>query len=296
MNRQVNNGSNQNSQTLKDFMNDNPLFSLFLLACLILMILLFFFFLEKIIFIILTTITFTPLISFPLLIILHLLFIRYIVIQIAFTGQNMIASRAIEYNIGRMQANQVLKILKLFHDLLSIFDDIRGLVITLKELNDLKRQITIIQRSISYFIDIYNKMKNKYNELTIDQQLFYNNILLFNTSLNNQNFLSFLNNTIDTINKHDKQFLSDLPEEEKNKITAECFNRKVDIQNLLMLSHGIIDQIIDYIGDNSLTQRNIRNYFKNKLFGSIQQFQVELSNYYNFEEKKLITSDSCQLE
>ena len=130
-------------------------------------------------------------------------------------------------------------------------------------------------------------MKNKYNELTIDQQLFYNNILLFNTSLNNQNFLSFLNNTIDTINKHDKQFLSDLPEEEKNKITAECFNRKVDIQNLLMLSHGIIDQIIDYIGDNSLTQRNIRNYFKNKLFGSIQQFQVELSNYYNFEEKKI---------
>ena len=296
MNRQVDNSSNQNSQTLKDFMNNNPLFSLFLLACLILMILLFLYLIEKIIFIILTTITFTPLISFPLLIVLHLLLIRYIVIQIAFTGQNMFASRAIEYNIGRMQANQILKVLKLFHDLLSIFDDIRGLVITLKELNDLKRQITIIQRSINYFIDIYNKMKNKYHELTIDQQLFYNNILLFNTSLNNENFLSFIKNTIDTINKHDSQFLSDLPEEEKNKITAECFNRKVDIQNLLMLSHGIMDQIIDYIGDNSLSQRNIRNYFKNKLFGSIEQFQVELSNFYNFEEKKLITTDSCQLE
>ena len=63
-----------------------------------------------------------------------------------------------------------------------------------------------------------------------------------------------------------------------------------------MLSHGIMDQIIDYIGDNSLSQRNIRNYFKNKLFGSIEQFQVELSNFYNFEEKKLITTDSCQLE
>ena len=296
MNRQADNSSNQNSQTLRDFINNNPLFSLFLLACLILMILLFLYLIEKIIFIILTTITFTPLISFPLLIVLHLLLIRYIVIQIAFTGQNIFASRAILYNIGRMQANQILKILKLFHDLLSLFNDIRGLVITLKELNDLKRQITIIQRSINYFIDIYNKMKNKFNELTIDQQLFYNNILLFNTSINNENFLSFINNTIDAINKYDTQFLSDLPEEEKNKITAECFNRKVEIQNLLMLSHGIMDQIIDFIGDNSLTKRNIRNYFKNKLFGSIEQFQVELSNLYNFEEKKLITTDNCQLE
>ena len=296
MNIQADNGSNQNSQTLRDFTNKNPLFSLFLLACLILMILLFLYLIEKIIFIILTTITFTPLISIPLLIVLHLLLIRYIVIQVAFTGQNMFASRAIQYSIGRMQANQFLKILKSFHDLLSIFNDIRGLVITLKDLNDLKRQITIIQRSLNYFIEIFNKMKNKFNELTIDQQLFYNNMLLFNTSINNENFLSFINNTIDTINKHDTQFLSDLPEEEKNKITAECFNRKVDIQNLLMLSHGIMDQIIDFIGDNSLSQRNIRNYFKNKLFGSIEQFQVELSNIYNFEEKKLTTTDNCQLE
>ncbi len=296
MKRQVDNDSNQNSQTLKDFMNKNPLFSLFLLACLILMILLFLYLIEKIIFIILTLITFTPLISFPLLVVLHLLLIRYIVIQVAFTGQNMFASRAIQYNIGRMQANQILKILQSFHDLLSLFNDIRGLVITLKQLNDLKRQITIIQRSISYFIDVFNKMKNKFHELTIEQQLFYNNILLFNTSINNENFISFINNTIDAINKHDTQFLSDLPEEEKNKITAECFNRKVEIQNLLMLSHGIMDQVIDYIGDNSLSRRNIRNYFKNKLFGSIEQFQVELSNYYNYEEKKLITTDNCQLE
>ena len=296
MKRQANNGSNQDPQTLKEFANKNPILFLFLLACLILMIVLFLYLIEKIIFIILTTITFTRFISFPLLIVLHLLLIRYIVIQIAFTGQNAIASRAIQYNIGRTQANQILKVLKSFYDLLSIFNDIRGLVISLKELNDLRRQIRLIQTSISYFIDIFNKMKNKFSELTYDQQLFYNNILLFNTSLNNENFLSFINDTIDTINKHDKQFLDDLPEEEKNKITAECFNRKVDIQNLLMLSHGLIDQVTDYIGDNSLSQRTIRNYFKNKLFGSIEQFQVELSNYYNFEEKKLITTDKCQLE
>ena len=129
MNRQADNSSNQNSQTLRDFIDNNPLFSLFLLACLILMILLFLYLIEKIIFIILTTITFTPLISFPLLIALHLLLIRYIVIQIAFTGQNMFASRAILYNIGRMQANQILKILKLFHDLLSIFNDIISFIL-----------------------------------------------------------------------------------------------------------------------------------------------------------------------
>jgi hypothetical protein len=56
--------------------------------------------------------------------------------------------------------------------------------------------------------------------------------------------------------------------------------------------------LIDFIGENYpwYSCRYIRNFFYNRLFASIEQIHCELSNYYIFEEKTLITKDKCKLE
>ena len=296
MENNIQNKSNKNNANT--FYKRNPILFLMLIVTVLLLILFIFFLIEKIIFIILTKITFTKLISLPIQIILHLLLLRYIIIQIAFAGQNTFVLRSMLLNLGKIQAIHIYKKLKSLHDSLSILNDIRGLASSIKELSEIKKQIGIIQTIINYSLDILSRMKNKFNSLTTDQDIFYNNILSLNDSINNGNLLPFLNNTIDIIKKYGKESLSDVPDEDKNKIVSDLSDRNLNIQKILMLCHMLMEQIEDYFGEkySCLNIRYIRNYFNNKLFASIEQFHCELSNYYNYEENILITKDKCKIE
>ena len=269
MENNIQNKSNKNNANT--FYKRNPILFLMLIVTVLLLILFIFFLIEKIIFIILTKITFTKFILLPIQIILHLLLLRYIIIQVAFAGQNTLVLRSMLLNLGKIQATHIYKKLKSLHDSLSILNDIRGLASSIKELSEIKKQIGIIQTIINYSLDILSRMKNKFNSLTTDQDIFYNNILSLNDSINNGNLLSFLNNTIDTIKKYGKESLSDVPDEDKNKIVSDLSDRNLNIQKILMLCHMLMEQIEDYIGEkySCLNIRYIRNYFNNKLFAKI---------------------------
>ena len=286
------------SQTSKSSteIKKNSIIYYILLATLILSLLFLLYLIEKIIFMILTIITFTVLISLPLQILLHLLLIRYLVIQIAFAGQNFFVSKSILKNLGRNQANPVYKALNSLHDSLSIINK-KGLILNIKELSEIKKQIDNIRTITNYILDIFNRMKNKFNKLSIDQEIFNNTILSLNESIS-ENLINSINNAIDTIKKYDKESISDLPEEDKNKIITELSNNNLNIQNILINCHKLMEQIDDYLGDklNWSNSKYIRNYFYNKLFASIEQLHCELNNYYNLEEKILITKDKCKLE
>ena len=293
----------ENKQENNQDKSDGTLFKffkkkVFIFLCIIIFILFILYLIEKFVFIILTLLTFTKLISFPLQIILHLLLIRYIVIQIAFVGQNFITLRSVLHSAGRAQASQIKKDLNSLHDVLALLIDIRALALSVKELNDIKKQVNTIKDLNNYFIDIFNRMRNKFHELTIDQDLFYNNISQLNDSINNGNLISFVNNTINTIKKYNKESLADIPDEEKNEILSKISNRNLNVQKMLVLSHNIMEQIDDYIGDKyfCFNMRYIRNYFKNNLFASLEQLHIELNNYYQFEENYFITKDNCKLE
>ena len=290
--------SNQNTQTLGEIIKQKPILLYSILISILLLIIFTFYMIEKLIFVILTLVTFTRIISIPIQILLHILFVRYIVIQIAFAGQNFFISKSIYKNIGKMQSNHILKEIKSLHDLLSIFNDIRGLVISISQLNDIKKELETIQNITNYTLDIFSRMKNKFNSLTIDQQLFYNNILSLNESINNGNLSNFINDIINVIRKYGHESLANVPDEEKNKIIAQLSNSNLNLQRILMLCHTINEQIIDYIGDiyPCLSLRKLRNYFYNRLFASVEQLHCELSDYYNFIEKHLITKDKCKLE
>ena len=291
---------NQNKTrfSLSEIHTKNPIVYYIIIITLILIILFILYLIEKILFILLTIITFTKLISFPLQIFLHLLLIRYIILQIAFSGQNSIISRSILGNLGRLQAAPIYKaVISLYHSLL-IFNDIRALAIDIKTLSEIKKIIDAVRYIINCALDILSRIKAKFNKLTIDQELFYNNLMGLKDSINNCYLLSFINNTIDIIKSYEKDSLSDIPNEEKDKIVSQLKDLNLNIQNILSFSNNLINQIEDYLGENYnwYNYRYIRNFFKNNIFGSIEQLHCELSNYYIFEEKTLTTKDNCELE
>ena len=107
---------NQYNFSLSEIQRKNPILYIILIATLILIIILILYLIEKIIFIILTTITFTKIISIPLLFFLHLLLIRYLILEVAFSGKNLIASRTILYSIGKISARTVFKTVNSLND------------------------------------------------------------------------------------------------------------------------------------------------------------------------------------
>ena len=280
--------------------SDDKLFLIIILT-LIIIILLILYLIEKIIFIILTFITFTSIISFPLQVFLHLLLIRYIILEIAFSGQNLFISRSIFYNYGKVYASHIYNTLVSLRESLSVFNDVRSLVISLKELNTIKRQIDSINYMINHCLDILNKIKNKFHQLTIDQQLFFNNLNYLKESINSGNLIKFIDETIEIIEKNGKNSLADIPDEERDNIVSKISRQdsnNLNIQKILVLLRILIDQLNDYLGEHysCFSKRYIRNYLKNKLFASIEQFQIELIDKFCVEEHQLITKDKCQIE
>ena len=300
------NQSNSNESTengsLNEYSKKHPIIYLILLITIILIILFIICFIEKIIFIILTTITFTKLLSFPLQILLHILFIRYIIIQVAFAGQNIAISNSMLYNIGKTQVKPLYKALINLHDSMSILKNFGQFKINLKELSEMKKNIEIIQVLINEALIIFRKMNDKFNNFSQEQQILYDNMSslneIINNGFNNGNILLLINNISDVIKKNNKESLSEVPDEEKDEIISQLSNNTQNIQKILAICHTLMDIITDFIGDKYkwYSRRYIRNFFVNRLFGSIEQLHCELSNIYNLEEKTLITKDKCHIE
>ena len=298
-----NNSENQNSNSLLNQLKNQDKLILIIIITILLIIILIFYLFEKIIFIILTKITFTAIISFPLQIFLHLLFIRYLIIEVAFSGQNFLISRSIFYSYGKMQACYVHDTLMPFYLSISSFKDkVKDLFISLNELNALKRQINAMNYVINIYLDIFTKIKNKFNQLTVDQQLFFNNMNYLKDSINKANILNFVNEMTQALEKYGKRTFIELPDEDRNNLKSKVDEQDPDnifnTKTIIEISLALIRQLKDYIGEeySCFNKRYIYNYLNNKLFGSLEQFQIEINDKYDLEEHHLITKDKIQIE
>jgi hypothetical protein len=172
------------------------------------------------------------------------------------------------------------------------------LSLNLKNLENIKKHIEIIENIINNEIGILNKMNNKFHYLTNDQQVYYNNLLSFSDAFKEGNLLKIVVNTINLIKKDNCILIKRCSEESKNEIMSEFSKKSLSIQKLLIRCYTIMNQLKDYLGDKnlSLNVRNIRNFFRNKLFSSVEQLHCELDYYFKFEEKFFITKDKYKIE
>ena len=120
-------------------------------------------------------------------------------------------------------------------------------------------------------------------------------------ALNNGDLINFINETIQILEKSDKKSLADLPDDQRNDIVSKMSgpnSNNLNIQKILVLLKALTEQIKDFIGDDYsiFSKRYIKNYLYNKLFGSLEQFHIELVDKFNIEEHQLITKDKCQIE
>ena len=249
---------------------------------------------EKLLYTILLYFLYFSLLTIAFQIFLHLLLLRYLILKVAFAGLSFFISRNIQYKRGKMQASYLYKeliILKSSFDLL--FDELKP-VEEIKHFYTLHINIKNSLNMINHFWQIFQKMKEKFNELTTDQNIFYENISELKILLEKSGLLKFLNDIIVKLRGEKIINMNDLSEEE----TVKLIQRKNTIKKYLIPKannyiNNLITQLEDYIGEKypSYSPRYIRNYFLNMLFASLHQFDVELDSYYIYEQKYLITKD-----
>ena len=106
-------------------------------------------------------------------IILHLLFLRYLILKVAFAGLSFFITRNIQYKRGKMQASYLYReLLILKSSFALLFDELKPIE-EIKYFYTLQRNIKSSFIVIKHFYYIFHKMKEKFNELTIDQNNFY---------------------------------------------------------------------------------------------------------------------------
>ena len=258
------------------------------------LICIFIYYMEKLLYRILTYLFHFSFLSIPIQIILHLLLLRYLVLKVAFAGLSFFISRNIQYKRGIIQASYILKELNILKSSFSLLFD------ELKPVEEIK-YFFILQRNIKNSIliikkiwHIFYKMKEKFNSLTSDQNIFFNNISNLKLTLENSKILNFLSDVIKKIKEEKVCDIKYISKEGRNDI----IERKNSIKKLMDTNandiiNNLINQLTDYIGEDysAYSPRYIRNYFSNFLFASLNQFDVELSSHFIFEQKILITKD-----
>ena len=282
-----------NSYLMKDIIY-NCLFFLIIIIIILIILLI-----EKLIYTILLTIFFTRFISIPTQILFHILYLRYLILQIIFAFNNTFLSRQFIYDYGLNIANVLHESFSSFYDSLSLLNNNTKLFsLDLNTIIEIKSQIEMIQKLIKKEIDLFTKIKNRFNSLTNDQQIFYNNLNNLNDSLGEGHLLQFFNLIINKIQNNDRNSINNCPTEIQNEISTELFKNYKNFQNLLFFCRSILEQIIDYKGSEYNTSgfRKVRNYFNNNLFASKEQFQCELDNFFKYEIKNFITKDKCKIE
>ena len=270
----------------------------FLKFCLYSIILIVFYFLEKLIFIIINIIFHFWFISIIVQIIFHLWILRYLVLKVEFAGLSFILFRSIQYKIGTREALFILNELETLNSALNFIFDEQNQVEELKHLTTIQRNVKSASSIIKAFQIIFSKMKVKFDNLTFEQNIFLQNLTNLYNSFEESNFLNLINEIIKQLRQNKICFIKDLTSSEKEKIINEKKKTKKYVESMKISLKVLINLIRDYIGYDYLvcSPRYIRNFFKNYLFASIQQFDVELDNYYIYQKKKLNTKDGNILD
>ena len=256
--------------------------------------------LEKFIFSLLSYILYFSFLAILFQIFLHLLIFRYFLLKMIFPGSDFFISKFLQYNKGRIEADKIYEELTDLKSSLSLFFDEEKPIEELKYFNSLYKNFKRSSIVINRFWEKFNKMQEKFNELSYDQNLFYQNITNLKLILEKSEIIKFINEIITKLKKEKLVNINDLIEEEKNKIIEKKENiKKLFDENGNIYIENLLAQLTDYIGEEYkiYSPRLIRNYFKNDLFASMNQLEIEIDKFNVLERKKLITKDGkAQLE
>ena len=248
------------------------------------------YYIEKILYYIISFIVYYWPLTFIIMICIHLLTIRYIVYQLLFIGQVSFIDRHNKYVIGVNQALIFERSLSIMlRSLLSLSDN--NIEKTYSKLIRIDIDIETCMDNVNHFIDVFSKMKNKYNQLSDNQDIFYNYLISLKKEMDKLKILEKLSTEIQKKGEQPIDSVVILPYEIQT-IFENNFDKVFDlIKELIDILSIFMNYEIPWY-----SYKAYKNFFTNDLLGSLNQWQIEISRIYNIEEKQLKTKDNTLID
>ena len=248
------------------------------------------YYIEKILYYLISLIVYYWPLTFIIMISIHLLTIRYIVYQILFIGQVSFIDRHNKYASGVNQALIFERSLSIMlRSLLSLSDN--SIEKTYSKLIRIDIDIETCMDNVNHFIDIFGKMKNKYKQLSDNQDIFYNYLISLKKEIDKLKILEKLSTEIQKKGEQPVDSVVILPYEIQN-IFENNFDKVYDlIKELIDILSIFMNYEIPWY-----SYKAYKNFFTNDLLGSLNQWQIEISKIFNIEEKQLKTKDNTIID
>ena len=148
---------------------------------------------EKLLYFIISLVFYYWFISVQIQIILHLWLLRYLVLKMSFAGLSFIVKRVLSYKKGIRVATYLYNELETLRSGLDLIFNKEKPVQELKHLITIQRNIKTAYTVMKCFYKIFTKMKVKFNNLTFDQNIFYENLTKLYNSFEQSEFLKLFN-------------------------------------------------------------------------------------------------------
>ena len=185
------------------------------------------YYIEKILYYLISLIVYYWPLTFIIMISIHLLTIRYIVYQILFIGQVSFIDRHNKYASGVNQALIFERSLSIMlRSLLSLSDN--SIEKTYSKLIRIDIDIETCMDNVNHFIDIFGKMKNKYKQLSDNQDIFYNYLISLKKEIDKLKILEKLSTEIQKKGEQPVDSVVILPYEIQN-IFENNFDKVYDL-------------------------------------------------------------------
>ena len=256
-------------------------------AILILICLGIFIFIEKILLSLCKLIFFFTPLAIITLIILHLVFLRMVVLQIAFAGRNPFISKPMYYSIASSRALVGIRALEAFRTGLSgSFAQTSTETINYK---DMKRKYIDMMSFVNYYIEIYSRISNRFQKLSEKQDTLYQALLLLKNEIIEhkvEQYITFKAN-VDVVGYDNNDNVAPIIED----ISRNLSKIIISITTVLTL----LNKLIIHKDKLALFQRIKQTFFNDMLY-SLNHSRVELSDNLVYDEYKYQTKDNATLD
>jgi hypothetical protein len=205
--------------------------------------------------------------------------VRYIILSILFPGSNFLFKKFLIYENGKIQGKQ-------FHKLITT---LKSNLCSMKTSNIVKLRSETIRKirsnlkqtidAIKYYTNVYENIKIKFKKLSKNQTRFLSSLRLFSECLEVSGINYIIQEAFENINNFEDDF-DDLKTPNLDRhLTKIIFN--VDSIEIILN---------EYLFKKSLGE-NVKNFWINDIFGSVEQMRIEMYMNFDIEEYSIQTKD-----
>jgi len=212
-------------------------------------------------------------------VLVNYLLVRYIILSVLFPGGNFLFKKFLIYENGKIQAKQFHKLITTLKSNLCSMKTSSLVKLRSEAIRKIRSNLKQTIDAIKYYINVYENIKIKFKKLSKNQTRFLSSLRSFSESVEASGINYIIQEAYENINNFEDDF-DDLKTPNLDRHLTKIVSN-VDSIEIIMN---------EYLFKKSWGE-NVKNFWINDIFGSVEQMRIEMYMNYDIEEYLIQTKD-----